>query len=151
MKFHADPLLLAALIFATTAGPSLAQQQTDLARAVREFDPSLRWSGNEPAVRGDFNGDGAADVATVLEGESRRSLVVFHGSEEGYVAYPLFARLPSRELTLSRVEPGRYAVLGPEGAVDLRNPAVELVFPGRSSVLYVWEGGRYRTHATERY
>jgi len=150
MKCRVDRLLLATLILAT-AGPSLAQQPTDLARAVREFDPSLEWSGDEPAVRGDFNGDGAVDVAAVLEGENRRSLVVFHGDESGYVAYPLFAKLPSHEVALSRVEPGRYPVLGPEGAVDLRNPAVELVFPGRSSVLYVWEGGRYRTHPTERY
>lgn len=151
MKCRADRALLATLILAASAGPSLAQQQIDLDRAVREFDPSLRWSGGESAVRGDFNGDGTVDVAAVLEGENRRSLVVFHGGEDGYVAYPLFARLPSHELTLSRVEPGRYPVLGPEGAVDLRHPAVELVFPGRSSVLYVWKGGRYITHATEQY
>lgn len=126
-------------------------QDASLQRAARAYDPSLAWSASVSPVRGDFNGDGRTDVAAILESGDRRSLVVFHGSETGYDAYPLYTRLPQGEVALRRVDPGRYRVVGPQGAVELLHESVELVFPGRSSALYAWKNGRYDTYGTERH
>jgi hypothetical protein len=35
--------------------------------------------------------------------------------------------------------------------VQLKNAAVELIFPGRSSAMYVWENGRYQVYGTESF
>lgn len=130
---------------------SARAQDASLERAARAYDPAFRWSNDVPPVRGDFNGDGSTDVAAILESAERRSLVVFHGGEDGYSPFPLYTRLPRGEVSLRRVDPGRYRVLGPPGAVELRHESVELVFPGRSSALYAWKNGRYDTYGTERY
>jgi hypothetical protein len=34
--------------------------------------------------------------------------------------------------------------------IEHANPALELVFPGRSSALYVWRDGRFRVFELER-
>lgn len=142
-------LVTVALVgLATTAANA---QDPALQRAVRSYDPALAWSTDVSPVRGDFNGDGTNDVAAVLQGADRRSLVVFHGGDDGYTPFPLYTRLPRGEVCLRRIDPGRYRVLGPQGAIELRHESVELVFPGRSSAIYAWSHGRYDTYGTERY
>ena len=126
-------------------------QGTDaLAGAVQSYSEGMSLSGDPAMVhRADFNGDGLQDVAAVLEGEDKSALVIFNSSQNGYRAYPLYARLPAGPWRLDVVPPGRHRVLGPKGAVDLASPAIELVFPGRSSAMYVWEGNRYQVYGTE--
>lgn len=150
MKARIPYALVTIALVGLVSGPARAQDAS-LQRAVRAYDPALQWSSDVQTVRGDFNGDGRPDVAAILESAERRSLVVFHGGELGYSAFPLYTRLPQGEVFLRRVDPGRYRVLGSQGTVELRHESVELVFPGRSSALYVWRNGRYDTFGTERY
>ncbi len=129
---------------------SLAQAQEDaLDAAVLEFDPGLSLGASR--VTGDFDGDGRPDVATILMGSGRRALVVFHRGERGYVAHPLYANLPEGEVELRLVPPGNRRVLGAPGVVELQAPGLELSFPGRSSALYAWRGGRYQSFGTENH
>ena len=89
------------------------------------------------------------DVAAVIEDGDKSALVIFNSSQSGYRAYPLYARLPAGPWRLDVVPPGRHRILGAKGAIDLASPAIELVFPGRSSAMYVWEGNRYQVYGTE--
>lgn len=143
---------LAALWLATAlaaGSASLAQAQDPaLSTAVRDFGTGFTLDFADARV-GDFDGDGRDDVAGILHGPGKRALVVFHGSNGGYVAHPLYAPLPDGEVELRLVPPGNRRVLGPPGVVELSSPALELVFPGRSSALYAWRGGRYHTFGTE--
>jgi hypothetical protein len=102
-------------------------------------------------VAGDFDGDGKPDVAAILQGGERRALVVFHARGGGFVAQPLYANLPAGEVVLRLVPPGNHRVLGGPGVVELQAPGFELSFPGRSSALYAWRGGRYQSFGTENY
>lgn len=150
MKARIRYALVTIALVGLVSGPARAQDAS-LQRAARAYDPALQWSNDVPSVRGDFNGDDRSDVAAILESAERRSLVVFHGGERGFSAFPLYTRLPRGAISLRRVDPGRYRVLGSQGAVELRHESIELVFPGRSSALYVWRNGRYDTYGTERY
>jgi hypothetical protein len=121
-----------------------------LARAVESYAPGMSLSSDPSLVhRGDFNGDGLEDVAAVLQSDGKSALVIFNASQNGYRAHPLYASLPGGPWRLDVVPPGRHRVLGQEGAVDLSSPAIELVFPGRSSAMYVWRGNRYQVYGTE--
>ncbi|HEY7471595.1 MAG TPA: hypothetical protein VIE68_04530 [Gemmatimonadota bacterium] len=135
-------------------GPPRAFGQGDdaLSGAVRTYSPGMSLS-SDPALvhRADFNGDGQTDVAAVLESEGKSALVIFNASRSGYRAYPLYATLPAGPWRLDVVPPGRHRVLGAQGTIDLTSPAIELVFPGRSSAMYVWEGNRYQVYGTENH
>lgn len=139
---------LAALVF---AGPASAQEAA-LQSAMRAFGPDVSIAeGENLSVRADFNGDGKDDVAAVVRSPDRSALVVFHSTNGGYDTVPLYTRLPSGELELRTVPAGRRSVVGNAGSVQLENPAVELIFPGRSSAMYVWERGRYQVYGTESF
>lgn len=140
--------LFAAVLAA--AGPAYAQDSA-INQALSSVDPSLAYDPNAARV-GDFNGDGLEDVAAIVAGPEKRALVVFHPTPNGgYVAYPLYATLPPGDVDLRLVPPGRHRVLSPQGVVEHATPALELIFPGRSSALYVWRNGRYQVFATENY
>ncbi|HKY60477.1 MAG TPA: hypothetical protein VJP59_05640 [Gemmatimonadota bacterium] len=139
---------LAALILAAPA----AAQENALQSAVRAFGPDMTIpEGDDLSVRADFNGDGREDVAAVVRGPDRSALVVFHSTGDGYEMRPLYTRLPSGDVHLRAVPSGRHPVVGKAGGVQLKNAAVELIFPGRSSAMYVWEGGRYQVYGTESF
>jgi hypothetical protein len=142
---------VAVLLTLALAGPAQAQENA-LESAVRAFGPDMTLpEGENQSVRGDFNGDGREDVAAVVRGPDRSALVVFHSTGDGYDMRPLYTRLPSGDVQLHLVPPGRRSVVGNAAGVQLKNPAVELVFPGRSSAMYVWEGGRYQVYGTESF
>lgn len=143
---------VAAALLVAASAPASAQVDAGLRAAVREFDPGLRVPDEPDRVHvADFDGDGLRDIATILIENGRSALVVFHAADGGYVAHPLFTNLPAGEVRLRVVPPGSHAVVGPQGAVRLDAPAIELVFPGRSSALYAWRGGRYQVFGTESY
>lgn len=129
--------------------PVMAQDVT-LDRALRQFGAGLAIA-TDPAlvVRGDFNADGLEDVAAIVRGSDRSSFVIFHASDEGFEINPLYRNLPD-DVQLRLVEPGRHRVVGPQHTVTIDSPAVELVFPGRSSAMYVWRRDRYQVYGTER-
>lgn len=131
--------------------PPLAGQEPGLAHALRSLGSDFAIEDGSQRVTADLNGDGGDDVAAIVRQGDRNALVVFHASPRGYEAVPLYTRLPSGPVELSLAAPGRHAVLGPERVVEIRGPALRLVFPGRSSALYVWRGGRYQVYATESY
>ena len=142
---------IAALLTLALAGPARAQENA-LQSAVRAFGPDMVLpEGENLSVRADFNGDGREDVAAVLRGPDRSALVVFHSARDGYDMMPLYTRLPSGDVQLRLVPAGRRSVVGNAAGVRLENPAVELIFPGRSSAMYVWEGGRYQVYGTESF
>lgn len=141
-----------ALALLALSVPSALAQDAALTEAIRSYDPAAALP-SDPALlhRADFSGDGRQDVAAVLEGGERPALVIFHRTSSGYRPYALYAALPPGPLQLRIVPPGRHRVLGPEGAVEISAPALELAFPGRSSAMYVWGEGRYQVYGTENY
>ena len=144
----AGVVALAALAF---AGPAHAQESA-LQSAMRAFGPDMTIAeGENLSIRADFNGDGREDVAAVVRGPDRSALVVFHSTGDGYEMMPLYTRLPSGDVQLRVVSAGRRSVVGNAGSVQLKNAAVELIFPGRSSAMYVWENGRYQVYGTESF
>ena len=135
-------------------GPPRAEAQDDpaLAEAVAAYAAGMALSADPARVHvADFTGDGRPDVAAVLEGNGRSALVIFNRTARGYQAHPLYASLPSAPWELRAVGPGRHRILGPEGTVELSAPAIELVFPGRSSAIYAWRGNRSQVFGTENY
>jgi hypothetical protein len=134
-----------------TAARALAQPDAGLAEAVRAYDPAASVSDDPSPQTADFNGDGSDDVAAVLVGGARSALVIFNRTADGYRPYALYASLPGGPVQLRVVPPGRHRVLGAVGALETTAPSLELVFPGRSSAMYVWERGRYQVHGTESY
>ena len=134
--------------------PSLTYAQDDpvLAEAIRGYAAGMSLS-SDPANHyvADFTGDGRPDVAAVLDSDGRSALVIFNQTARGYQAYPLYANLPAGPWQLRVVEPGRHRILGREGTLELASPAIELVFPGRSSAIYAWRGNRYQVFGTENY
>lgn len=143
-----------AIALLALTGPSALAQEPDaaLSEAIRSYNPEASLS-SDPALRhaADFNGDGRQDIAAVLEGGGKSALVIFNRTPSGYRAYALYASLPSGPLQLRMVSPGRHRILGPVGTVEIASPALELVFPGRSSAMYAWGGGRYQVYGTENY
>lgn len=127
-------------------------QESALQSAMRSFGPemSLPEQGGL-VVRDDFNGDGREDVAAVVSGPERSALVVFHATSQGYEMHPLYTRLPGGGVQLRVVPSGRRPVVGNPGSVLLEHPAIELIFPGRSSAMYAWERGRYQVYGTESF
>lgn len=143
------PAGLAALTIGLLASPARGQEAA-LQSAIRSFSPQMSLPEEEAlVVREDFNGDGRTDVAAVVRGPDRSALIVFHSTPQGYESHPLYTRLPRGDVQLRVVPPGRRPVVGNAGHVRLAHPAVELIFPGRSSAMYVWEGGRYQVYGTE--
>ena len=136
---------------ALTATRALAQPDAGLVEAVQSFDPAASISDDPAPQTADFNGDGRDDVATVLEGNGKSALVIFNRTASGYRPYALYATLPGGPVQLRVVPPGRHRVLGAAGALKTTAPSLELVFPGRSSAMYVWGNGRYQVHGTENY
>lgn len=145
---------LAIAIAAVTiaAPPVMAQPDAGLAEAIHAYDPAASMSA-DPALTqsADFNGDGREDVAAVLEGGGKSALVIFNRTADGYRPYALYASLPAGAVQLRVVPPGRHRVLGAAGTLETTAPSLELVFPGRSSAMYVWGSGRYQVHGTENY
>ncbi|MFN2383069.1 MAG: hypothetical protein ABR559_02270 [Gemmatimonadota bacterium] len=149
----------AVLVAATLAAtPALAQEfvvmgdRSALERAASALDPGLRLPDNAALLQAaDFTGDGELDVGAILHAGSRSALVVFHATPTGYHAHPLYTTLPPGEVAIRVVAPGRHRVLGPEGTIELTSPALELIFSGRTSALYVWSGDRYAVYPTESY
>ena len=144
---------IALALLAPTGRDALAQEPDDaLAEAIRSFAPAASLS-SDPALMhtADFNGDGRPDVAAVVEGGERSALVIFHATPSGYRVYALYASLPPGPLQLKVVPPGRHRVLGAAGTVQVASPALELVFPGKSSAMYAWRDGRYQVYGTENY
>lgn len=141
-------LALAALL--ALAGTAVGQD-LDVERALRRYDPSLRPEEGF-VLRGDFDGDGDDDLATVaVDDGGRRSLVVLQADRGDWRVHPLYARLPDGPLELRLVPPGTYRVLATPGMVELGAPGVELAFPGRSSALYAWVKGKWQVYGTENY
>lgn len=142
---------LALLAIGLAAVPARGQEPA-LQSAIRSFGPQMSLPEEESlVVREDFNGDGRQDVAAVVRGPDRSALVVFHSTPQGYETHPLYTRLPRGEVQLGVVPSGRQPVVGNARAVQLAHPAVELIFPGRSSAMYVWEEGRYQVYGTESF
>ena len=145
----ARPAPLAIVVALVLAAPAAAQDHA-LLQAVSEFGSSFTvapgWS-----RAADFDGDGVDDVAAILEGPNRHAFVVFRGTPHGYEVHPLYATLPRGEFDLRLLPPGRRRVLGAEGVLEHAEPALELVFPGRSSAIYAWRRGRFQVFATENY
>lgn len=134
-----------------TAARAVAQPDPGLAEAVQAYDPAASISGDPSPQTADFNGDGVEDVAAVLVGGGKSALVIFNRTANGYRPYALYTSLPGGPVQLRVVPPGRHRVLGAVGALETTAPSLELVFPGRSSAMYVWGRGRYQVHGTESY
>ena len=142
---------VAALAIVVTHEPVRAQESA-LQSAIRSFGPDMSLPDEATlVVRDDFNGDGHEDVAAVVRGPDRSALVVFHGTTQGYEMHPLYTRLPQGDVQLRVVPSGRQAVVGNASGVQLAHPGIELIFPGRSSAMYVWESGRYQVYGTESF
>ena len=140
------------LLLAVTGAGAAAQPDAVLTEAIRSYDPAVALSADPALVHtGDFNGDGRPDVAAVLESERKSALVIFNRTASGYRAFSLYAALPPGPLQLRIVPPGRHRVQGPQGTVDISSPALELVFPGKSSAMYAWRASRYQVFPTENY
>lgn len=133
---------------AIAASRVAAQPDAGLAEAVRAYDATASVERSQVA---DFNGDGREDVATVLQGSGKSALVIFNRTADGYRPYALYASLPPGPVELRVIPAGRHRVLGAAGALETTAPSIELVFPGRSSAMYVWGNGRYQVHGTENY
>jgi hypothetical protein len=139
-------------LLALAPGRAPAQEDPALADAVRAYASGMSLA-TDPALvhAADFTGDGRPDVAAVLEGSGRSALVIFNRTDRGYQTHPLYANLPEGPWDIRVVGPGRHRVLGTEGTLELTSPAIELVFPGRSSAIYAWRGNRYQVFGTENY
>lgn len=144
-------LVIALLIL---AGPSARAQVPDAALrdAVRAYDSRMSLASDPALVQSaDFTGDGRTDVAAVLEGGGKTAFVIFNRTPSGFEPHALYASLPRADYRLRVLAPGRYRVVGGQGTVEVTTSAAELVFPGRSSAMYVWRGDRYQVHGTENY
>ncbi len=142
--------ILAGFVMAT--GSHLNAQDTQLDRAIRSFHSDFRLSSDRArTARGDFNGDGREDVAAIVEGPNRSAFVIFHAQPGGFTPHPLFTSLPPGRVELRVLEPGRHRVVGPQRSVVTTTSAVELIFAGRSSAMYVWRDGRYHVLGTENF
>jgi hypothetical protein len=141
-----------ALVSALAAGPARAQAfPPGAADAAREIDPELTFPGEGGIAHvADLDGDGRDDVAAILSALDRRALIVFRATPGGYEAHPLYISLPAGDLDLRLVPPGRHRVLDPQGMIEHATPGLELVFPGRSSAIYIWRDGRFRVFELER-
>ncbi len=154
MRMIRRPYALGAGLLLAIAGWSIPAraQQAGLQAALRDFDPDARLTDEANLVqRADFDGDGREDVAAVVASGSRRALVAFNATGSGYQAHPLFTGLPPGDTTLRLLPPGKYRILGPQPTVQTDVTAIELIFPGKSSAMYVWRGERYRVFATESF
>ena len=149
---HRHTLTVAIAAMTLVVPRATAQPDAGLAEAIRAFDPAASLSA-DPALTqtADFNGDGREDVAAVLEAGGKSALVIFNRTAGGYRPYALYASLPGGPVRLHVVPPGRHRVLGAAGTLETTAPSLELVFPGRSSAMYVWGNGRYQVHGTENY
>lgn len=145
---HGASILGVAAIF-LVAG-SARGQDPDLLGALGRYDASLSPV-EGLVVRADFDGDGDRDAAAVVTDGRDRAFLVLESDEGAWRVHPLYARLPDTPVRLRVVPPGRHRVLGAKGTVQLTSSGVELVFPGRSSALYVYERGRWQVHGTENY
>jgi hypothetical protein len=143
---------IVSILTAGVTGSAAAQTlPSTVAETIQAFDPTLTFPAEGGIVHvSDFDGDGREDVTTVLVGTERRALVVFRATPRGYEPHPLYASLPGGDFELRIVAPGRRRVLDPQGMIEHATPALELVFPGRSSALYVWREGRFRVFQLER-
>ena len=139
-----------ALAFGLMLPGLAAAQDHALLQAVSEFDASLTVAPGWTRAA-DFDADGLEDVAAILDGGDRHAFVVFRATPHGYEIHPLYATLPNGDFDLRLLPPGRRRVLGAEGVLEHSAPALELVFPGRSSAIYAWRGGRFQIFATENY
>ena len=149
MRVPVRSLTLGLLLAATAVRASA--QEAGLEEALAQLGASVAIVTDADLVhRADFNGDGRPDIAAVVESDGRTGLVIFTSSPRGYQAHPLYTSLPG-PVRLRVVPPGRHRVLGAKREIELEAPGVELVFPGKSSAMYVWRGGRYQVHATENY
>jgi hypothetical protein len=138
--------------FVLATGSHLTAQDAQLDRAIRSFHADFRLSSDQArTARGDFNGDGRVDVAAIVEGPNRAAFVIFHAQPGRFEPHPLFTSLPPGPVELRVLEPGRHRVVGPQRSVVITTSAVELVFPGRSSAMYVWRDGRYHVLGTENF
>ena len=138
--------------FVVATGSHLPAQNAQLDRAIQSFHTDFRLSSDRTrTARGDFNGDGREDVAAIVEGPERSAFVIFHAQPDRFAPHPLFTNLPPGSVELRVLQPGRHRVIGPQRSVVIKAPAVELVFPGRSSAMYVWRDGRYRVLGTENF
>lgn len=149
---HRRTLAIAIAAITVVAPRAMAQPDAGLAEAIHAYDPDATPSADPALTKtADFNGDGREDVATVLEGSGKSALVIFNRTANGYRPYALYASLPQGTVQLRVVPPGRHRVLGAAGTLETAAPSLELVFPGRSSAMYVWGSGRYQVHGTENY
>ena len=141
------------LLLALPGSGALAQvAEPALQDAVQAYDSRMSLTSDPELLKtADFNGDGRPDVAAVLEGGGRSALVIFNRTASGYAPHALYASLPSAGFRLRVVPAGRYRTLDAGGMVEIGAAAVELVFPGRSSAMYVWAGDRNQVHPTENY
>ena len=143
---------IALVLLSGSANYAAGQPDPALTDAVQAYDPAAAVSTDPALVHiEDFNGDGRPDVAAVLESEAKAALVIFHRTPSGYRAFSLYASLPPGPLELRVVPPGRHRVLGPQGTINVSAPALELIFPGKSSAMYVWGANRYQVYPTENY
>lgn len=149
---HSRTLGIAIAAVTIAATRAMAQPDAGFAEAIRAYDPAASLSADPGLTKtADFSGDGREDVAAVLEGGGKSALVIFNRAASGYRPYALYASLPPGPVELRVVPPGRHRVLGGAGALETAAPSLELVFPGRSSAMYVWGNGRYQVHGTENY
>ena len=149
---HRRTLGIAIAAMTIAAPRAMAQPDAGLAEAIRAYDSAASLSADPALTKtADFNGDGREDVAAVLERGEKSALVIFHRTDGGYRPYALYASLPDGPVQLRVLAPGRHRALGAAGTLETNAPSLELVFPGRSSAMYVWGNGRYQVHGTENY
>lgn len=140
------------LLAMTATRTSGQNAEAALAEAIRSYNPGMSLSSDPGLVHAaDFTGDGSPDLAAVLEGTGKSALVIFNQTRSGYQTHALYASLPAGPWKLRVVPPGRHRILGSKGSVEIGSSAVELIFPGRSSAMYVWHGDRYQVLGTENY
>lgn len=162
----------------TSGSPSgeAAENLSNLARRGWELMPPIDYAadawlppqGVDPSryhpgyVEGDFNGDRHTDWAAQLraKGGSTIRLLIGHGPPErattfeirsgsyrdglqgGYDGYTFYLRL--RQPGLITYWTGS----GPTGRLDLKHDGVEMIFAGKTSSLYHWDGTRYASVTT---